>query len=224
MDLVRWVEPESPLNDPNIERTNPPARKVDPSMFDLAGMRKAGKRIAREIIDLWDEGLDAPQTDPVLEHKVETMWLPIRRATLTDMENARRGIKEYLRDKNGADVDYNDVVKLQVHLGVLNRGIFQETNDVLEVEIHTIRLGTIAIATNPFELFLDYGNQIKACSTAEQTFLIQLANGAEGYLPTQKAEVHGHYSAFISSGQIGHAGGEQLVRQTLQTIHKLFEK
>jgi len=33
--------------------------------------------------------------------------------------------------------------------------------------LHIIRLGNIAIATSPFELFLDYGNQIKARSLAE---------------------------------------------------------
>ena len=86
-----------------------------------------------------------------------------------------------------------------------------------------MRLGTIAIATNPFELFLDYGNQIKARSHAEQTFLIQLANGGEGYLPTAKAERGGHYSAFISGGQVGHEGGDLLVRETLNEINtKLF--
>jgi hypothetical protein len=85
-----------------------------------------------------------------------------------------------------------------------------------------IRLGSIAIATNPFELFLDYGNQIKARSLAEQTFLIQLCNGSEGYLPTLKAEQGGHYSAFVSSGYVGHVGGEQLVRQTLQSINGIF--
>ena len=57
---------------------------------------------------------------------------------------------------------------------------------------------------------------------AEQTFLVQLCCGAEGYLPTKKAEDGGHYSAFISSGQIGHIGGEQLVRQTLQEINNMF--
>jgi hypothetical protein len=88
--------------------------------------------------------------------------------------------------------------------------------------VHIIRLGTIAIATNPFELFLDYGNQIKARSLAEQTFLVQLANGTEGYLPTEKAEKGGHYSAFISSGLVGHVGGELLVRETLKNINGLF--
>lgn len=221
VDLVRWVEPESDVNDPNLKRNNPPKRKADPSMFDLAGMRKAGKRVAREIIEVWNEGLDAAQTEPKFEHQVHWMQLPIRRTTLTEVANAKKAIKEYLSDKPG-DVDFNDTANLQVHLGILRRYLDQEVVDCLDTEVHIIRMGTVAFATNPFELFLDYGNQIKARSLAEQTFLVQLANGAEGYLPTKKAEDGGHYSAFISSGQVGHIGGEQLVRETLQNINGMF--
>lgn len=221
VDLVRWVEPESDLNDPNCKRNNPPKRKADPSMFDLAGMRKAGKRITNEIIDTWEEGLDEAQTDVDFSHKVITMQLPLRRTSLTDVKNAKAAIKEYLSDKTG-DVDYNDVANLQIHLGILRRFNLQEKLDTLPTEVHIIRMGTIAFATNPFELFLDFGNQIKARSDAEQTFLVQLANGTEGYLPTAKAEANGHYSAFVGSGQIGHIGGEQLVRETLQNIREMF--
>ena len=192
-------------------------------MFDLAGMRKAGKRIAREIIDVYQEGLDAPQEDPVFVHHVHNMQLPVRRATMREYNEAKKAIKEYLREKEG-DVDFNDAANLQVHLGILRRYQIQEIMDILDTEVHIIRLGTIAIATNPFELFLDYGNQIKCRSLAEQTFLVQLSNGTEGYLPTEKAERGGHYSAFISSGQVGHIGGEQLVRETLQDINRLFSE
>ena len=221
VDLVRWVEPESDLNDPNCKRNNPPKRKADPSMFDLAGMRKTGKRIAGEIIDVYEEGLDEAQVDVEFKHIVEDMMLPLRRTTMTEVAAAKRAIKEYLDDKEG-DVDYNDAANLQRHLGVLRRAAVQETVEVLPTEVHILRMGTVAIATNPFELFLDYGNQIKARSLAEQTFLIQLCCGAEGYLPTKKAEEGGHYSAFIASGQVGHIGGEQLVRQTLQEINDMF--
>ena len=221
VDLIRWVEPESDVNDPNLKRNNPPKRKADPSMFDLAGMRKAGKRIANEIIDVYEEGLDAPQTDPELVHQVHIMQLPLRRTTLTEIKNARRAVHDYLREKEG-DVDFNDAAALQVHLGILRRAELQEIMDIVDTEVHILKLGTVAIASNPFELFLDYGNQIKARSLAEQTFLIQLANGSEGYLPTEKAEKGGHYSAFLSSGLVGHVGGEQLVRETLKNINDLF--
>ena len=221
VDLVRWVEPESDLDDPNCKRNNPPKRKADPSMFDRAGMRKTGKRVAREIIDVYEEGLDEAQVDVQFKHIVEDMMLPLRRTTMTEVAAAKKAIREYLADKPG-DVDFNDAANLQRHLGVLRRAAVQETVEVLPTEVHIVRMGTIAFATNPFELFLDYGNQIKARSLAEQTFLIQLCCGAEGYLPTKKAEEGGHYSAFIASGQIGHIGGEQLVRQTLQEINELF--
>ena len=221
VDLIRWVEPESDLDDPNCKRNNPPKRKADPSMFDLAGMRKAGKRIANEIIDVFEEGLDEKQSDVPFEHHVHTMKLPLRRVTLSDVAAAKKAIREYLEDHPG-DVDFNVAAHLQVHVGILRRAELQELLEVLPTEVHIIRLGNIAIATNPFELFLDYGNQIKARSLAEQTFLVQLCCGVEGYLPTEKAEKGGHYSAFVSSGNVGHIGGAQLVRETLQDINGMF--
>ena len=50
----------------------------------------------------------------------------------------------------------------------------------------------MAFMSCPFELFLNFGNIIKARSKAKQTFIIQLANGAGGYLPTEIAEIHGN--------------------------------
>lgn len=221
VDLVRWVEPESDVNDPNIARNQPLKRKADPSMFDLSGMKKIGKRVANEIIGVYEEGLGEAWSDVVFEHRVIPMRLPLRRATLAQEKEAKKAISDYLHNKEG-DVDYTDVAKLQIHLGVLQRMELQDTLDSIEVETHMIRLGSIAIVTNPFELFLDYGNQLKARSLAEQTFIVQLACGTEGYLPTKKAEAGGHYSAFVASGGVGHEGGELLVRNTLQEIRELF--
>lgn len=221
VDIVRWVEPESDVHDPNIERLHPLKRKADPSMFDLSGMKKAGRRVANEIICVYDDGLDEPQKEVEFEHRVCKMQLPLRRATLEDEKNAVKGIQDYFLQKDG-DVDFNDAAKLQIHLGILKRMELQEIMNTVEITSHIIKLGSVAIATNPFELFLDYGNKIKARSHAEQTFLIQLADGSNGYLPTEKAEKGGHYSAFISSGLVGHQGGDQLVNETLKNINEMF--
>ena len=221
VDLVRWVEPESDLNDPNCTRVDPPKRKADPSMFDLAGMRKVGKRIAREIVDVFEEGLDAVCYDAPLVHKSLLMQLPLRRVTEQEVANAKAAIAKYFEEHPG-DMHFADAANLQVHIGILQRADLQEKMPIVDTEVHIVRLGDIAFASNPFELFLDYGNKIKACSPAQQTFLVQLANGAEGYLPTQKAEQGGHYSAFVSSGLVGHEGGNQLVDETLAQLHQLF--
>ena len=109
VDLVRWVEPESDVHDPNLKRTNPHKRKADPSMFDLSGMRKAGKRIANEIIEVYNEGLDAPQTDPEFVHEVHMMQLPLRRTTFAEVAAARRRLhRKYSRKPHLRHVQRGD--------------------------------------------------------------------------------------------------------------------
>jgi hypothetical protein len=98
----------------------------------------------------------------------------------------------------------------------------QQDKELINIEVHVMRLGNIAIATNPFELFVDFGNLIRARSKAEQTFLSQLTCGSYGYLPTKHAEEGGHYSAFVGSGTVGHEGGEMYVRKVLTVIDELF--
>ena len=48
-DLIRWVAPETPIDDPNVHRPYPKKRKADPSMYDVNGCNKVGKRISNEI-------------------------------------------------------------------------------------------------------------------------------------------------------------------------------
>ena len=94
-----------------------------------------------------------------------------------------------------------------------------------ETECHFVRLGEVAFATNPFELFMDYGARIRARSRALQTFLVQLADGSGNgfYLPTQRALDGGHYSALIKSNWVGPEGGGILVEETVAAIGELFE-
>jgi len=221
VDLIRWVNPNTDVHDPNLIRHNPPVRKADPSMFDLEGMRKAGKRVANAVRDAWEDGVGEHQSDIKFEHQVHTMQLPLRRATLTEYNKAVKAVKDFVRE-NDRNVDFNDLANLEQHLGIICRFNLQERMETLDTEVHVIRMGSVVFATNPFELFLDYGNQIKARQLCEQSFLVQLCCGSEGYLPTEKAEGHGHYSAFIPSGFIGHQGGEQLVRETLKNVNALF--
>ncbi len=79
----------------------------------------------------------------------------------------------------------------------------------------------MAIASNQFELFTDYGVQMKARSPAVQTFVIQLA-GPGTYLPTERAVRGGGYSAVIQSSRVGPNGGQALVDQTVAAIKQLW--
>ena len=107
----------------------------------------------------------------------------------------------------------------------LERYELQKTVSTLPVEVHVIRIGDLAIATNPFELYLDYGMQIKARSKAVQTFLVELASpGGGGYLPTQRSVQGGAYGAIPQSTLIGPEGGRVLVNRTLELIESLWDQ
>lgn len=97
---------------------------------------------------------------------------------------------------------------------------FYETDSVHPAELHVLRLGDVAMATNPFELFHDYATRIEARSGAPLTMLVQICSGHAGYLPTERAVKGGGYSAdkFI----VGPAGGQVLVEESVKHIDRLF--
>jgi hypothetical protein len=221
-DLIRWVDPESPVKDPNIKHYYPVERRAGPSMFDKSGLTLVGKRITNEIVNVYEELDDQKLDEAVLVHETINLLQPLRRATIAEYEESVKKIDEFVEKNRGKEINYEDSARLYIYAGTIDRYIKQQTMDNYDIEVHIIRFGDIAIATNPYELFLDYGNQIRARSQAKQTFLIQLACDSLGYLPTEKAEKGGHYSAYISSGWTGHEGGDILVRETLKRINKMF--
>ena len=108
------------------------------------------------------------------------------------------------------------------HQKVVDRYRTQDKEPTLSVEVHALRIGDVAIVTNPFELFLDYGVQMQARSKAVQTFVLQLTNGSSGYLPTERAVKGGGYSAVVASNQVGPEGGQVLVDRSVELINSLW--
>ena len=194
-------------------------------MFDIKGCKLIAKRVTNEIIDVFEALEDEEiKSEPIFKHKALTFDLPLRKATIAEYEHAVREIEYYVNKNRDKDVfNFKDNAAMYVYAGTILRYRKQQESEIYPIETHIIRLGDIAIATNPFELFLDYGNRMKARSKAQQTFIFQLTGGIGGYLPTEKAEKGSHYSAYITSGNVGHEGGDLLVRRTVKEINELFE-
>ncbi len=222
-DLVRWVEPETPIEDPNVIRDNPPARRADPSMFDIKGSWTIGRRLVSEILAVLEE-TDERFSEAEFIHRAYTLDLPLRTVTEEENAQARAALAQFAEEHANDNIKASDNAAMHIHAGTAARYDRQQTESVVPCPVHFLRLGDIAFATNPFELFLDFANIIRARSAAKQTFLLQLTDDALGYLPTAKAEAGGHYSAYVSSGHVGHAGGLKLAEVTLQEIAELFAK
>ncbi len=221
-DLVRWVNPETPIDDPNVKRPNYIERKADPSMYDVSGCNRVGKRISNEIISVYEE-ITEYKSEAVFKHKVIDLNLPLRKATMAEYDQAVRELEYYIAKNRDKAFNYEDNARMYIHIGTIARFRRQQTEEVVPIEYHVVRFGDVAFATNPYELFQDYANVMKARSYAAQTFVVQLSCGSHAYLPTKKAEKHGHFSAYIASGDTGSEGGDILVRETITEINAMFE-
>jgi hypothetical protein len=194
-------------------------KKAEERMRALRGISRL-EEISRRIVLAWEEALAGAekdqQADVSFSHIVQEIELPRRVVMEREWQMAKEKIDD-LSKQGGKQT------LLWWHGGVVKRYEDQMAGTVkpFKMELHVIRIGDIAIATNPFELFTDYAIQMKARSPALQTFVIQLA-GPGTYLPSGRAVQGGGYSAIAESNEVGPEGGQVLVEQTLQQINSLW--
>lgn len=194
-------------------------RKIaEERMLKLRGLtytQEIGRRIAREVKDVCKLVRDDIRTDVAFAHKVADLTLPVRKVTEKEVTEAQKEIESLKKkdDKSSRSTWYQRTI---------DRYKTQEQEPTFTTEVHVLRIGDIAIATNPFELFNDYGVQMKARSKAEQTFVIELTGGWGRYLPTTRAVAGGGYSAVIQSTMVGPEGGQVLVDRTVEMINAMF--
>ena len=67
-----------------------------------------------------------------------------------------------------------------------------------EVVVQALRIGDIAIATTPNETYAVTGLKIKAASPLRNTMVIELANGADGYIPPPEQHAFGGYNTWAA--------------------------
>jgi len=190
----------------------------------LSRLEEIARRIVAAVDDAYQVVKDDRHADIPLVHKVERIQLPARLVTEKEYNEARAAVEKaaalMARDPAASAQEYR---RMKWYETTVNRFDRQRTDPrpTHEVELHVLRLGDVAVCTNPFELFTDYGIRIKARSRAVQTFVVQLT-GEGTYLPTEKAVRGGHYSAVVHSSLVGPEGGNLLVDRTVSVVDSLW--
>ena len=198
-------------------------KAAEERMRKLRGLSRT-EEIARRIVTAVDDVIELAKTeirtDVPLVHQVIEIELPRRMVTEEEAADTKAAIAEIEAKEK---LSSGDQRRILWHQAVLDRFEEQKDDPVYPMELHVIRLGDVAVATNPFELFLDFGVRIKARSKATQTFLIQLAGASGGYLAPKKAVEGGGYSAVVESTRVGPEGGQMLVERTIEAVNAMFE-
>lgn len=188
--------------------------------------QELGHRIARAISDVLPVARKDARADMPLAHVVKRLDLPMREVPEGDYAAAKSQV-ESINAKGDAITSSEWRTRDALQYVVDRYEAQQRDEGRYATELHILRIGDVAIATNPFELFADYGVQMLGRSRATQTVLIQLAGQVKDhgyYLPTADAIPRGSYSAGIRESAVGPEGGQILVDETVKTMNKLFEE
>ena len=103
----------------------------------------------------------------------------------------------------------------------LNLARINEEEPVVPCELQAIRIGDSAFASNPGEFFCSLGMDIKRGSVFTNTFIVELANGSIGYVPTDDAYDFGYESQMAPSSKLAPGAGGRIVEETIELLREL---
>ncbi|MCK9266706.1 neutral/alkaline non-lysosomal ceramidase N-terminal domain-containing protein [bacterium] len=196
-------------------------KKANDRMLKLKGIdmrQEIANRLSYAVEEVYPYARKDIKKDLPFKHKMKKVKLQRRQFKKEEIKILKEDYKSLLAKKSKSHNEkYVNYIYLKRCEEALNRYELQKTEPEYSTEVHTVRIGDIVIATNQFELYLDFGLRIKARSPFVQTFIVQLS-GAGTYVPTEKGLLGKGYSASVYDSIVGPEGGQQLVEETLKLM------
>lgn len=88
----------------------------------------------------------------------------------------------------------------------------------IDVPLQALRIGDLMIFAIPFEVFVETGLELKAKSPFPNTFVMSLANGAYGYLPTVPHHELGGYETWLGTNRVEIQAAPKIVDTLLEML------
>jgi hypothetical protein len=93
--------------------------------------------------------------------------------------------------------------------------------DEVSIPLQAVRIGDLAIAAIPFEVFTEIGLEIKEKSPFKDAFTIELANDSHGYLPTPRQHELGGYETWMGTNRVQLDASERITTGILELMAEL---
>ena len=202
---------------------------------ELLNRKDIAERICAAFDEVYSWASKEKYTDLPVVHSVKTIQLDRRIVTDEEYEFCYREREKqlqnqiYITEGEPLDVLHKNTVTAagaRRYDAVIQRYETQKENPKYPMELHVVKVGDIAFATNQFELYMDYQHRIQARSPFVQTFIVQLAaqpgKNAGSYLCTERGAWGMGYSATVFCNRVSPAGGQQLVEETLAELKRIY--
>jgi hypothetical protein len=158
--------------------------------------------------------IDAPRSDVTLAMRQREITLKHRVPTDAQIERAQR----ILEADPEAEKRLPRLAKAYAER-TLKLAAEPPTTKVL---VQVVRIGDLAICTLPFEVLVEIGLELKDKSPAADTFVVELANGGYGYLPTPEQHKFGGYETWLTTSKVQKDASVILVDNLLEMLGELF--
>ncbi len=189
----------------------------------LSRNAEIARRVIRGVDEAYEVVKDARSTDVVMKHQSKVLELPERIVTEEEYKSCKAEAEKLLkRAEETGDSSARGMGNWNARIAARYEKLAENPHPVYSTPVNVLRLGDAVICTNQFELYTDFGIQMKARSKANLTFVVQLANGGGTYLPSERAVKGGGYGAVIQSNTVGPEGGQVLVEETLKMIDSMW--
>lgn len=136
-------------------------------------------------------------------------------------ESQRQWCQRVLKETNGQLPDGQTDGAPDAYFADVQMQLLKKQNDPASAEVMVIKIGEMALVGLPGEVFCEVGLAIKQLSPIPQTFVVELANDAIGYLPTRKAFANGGYEGTPGSTHYKPGTVERLAVSALRQLAAL---
>ncbi|MDF1658573.1 MAG: neutral/alkaline non-lysosomal ceramidase N-terminal domain-containing protein [Verrucomicrobiales bacterium] len=193
----------------------------DINNIDFAGNR-APRAPFEQIQQVATKAADAAyRATRELDYKTDlTVGMKERRVTLKNRKPDPELIEESKRilEMTGEELKAEPRLASHYALRILNLAEVPETT---EVAIQAIRIGDQAIVALPFEVLVEIGLELKKRSPFPRTLIVEIANGAFGYLPPPHQHELGGYETWLGTSKMEKEASVILTEHLLEMLEEL---
>ena len=149
-----------------------------------------------------------------LDARSQPISIPLRHISEETVAHAH----EVLEDRDA--YDHKEIKYAEMVLELMEE---KRARPLIPGEIQAFRLGEVGVVMLPGEIFVEHGLEIKLRSPARRTFVVELANGIMGYVPTRQAFEGGGYEQRLgNNSKLAPVAGEYMVEVSCALLDSMF--